>query len=99
MEPKFKVGDKVKILPRIMHKDDYPGKYLDKMLQYVGTIHTIETVKFRNDKRDYIFAYNGYNYTLKGIDTYIWTSPMLEKVSELQLVFTKKSKKIKLNFD
>ena len=97
MEPKFKVGDKVKILPRIMHKDDYPGKYLDEMLKYVGTIHTIETVKFRNDERDYIFAYDGYNYTLKDI-SYIWTSPMLEKVNELQLVFTKKSKKIKLNF-
>lgn len=99
MEPKFKVGDKVKILPRIGSKNDYPGCYLDEMLQYVNTIHIIETVKFFNNKRDYIFAYDGYSYTLKGIDDYIWTSPMLEKVSELQLVFTKKSKKIKLNFN
>lgn len=99
MESKFKVGDKIKILPRIGDTNDYPGRYVDQMLQYVNRIYTIETVTLRVDNCIYMFKCDGYNYTLKGIDKYLWTSPMLEKVSELQLVSTKKSKKIKLNFD
>lgn len=100
MEPKFKVGDKVKILPRIGSKNDYPGCYLDEMLQYINTIHIIEKIVCR-DSNNSTFKYecDGYNYILSDLKTYVWTSPMLEKVSELQLVFTKKSKKIKLNFN
>lgn len=99
MEPKFKVGDKVKILPRIGSKNDYPACYIDEMLQYVGTIHIIEEIVCR-DSNDNTFKYkcDGYNYILSDLK-HIWTSPMLEKVSELKLIFTKESKKIKLNFN
>lgn len=42
--PKFKVGDKVKILPRKGDPEDYIGTYIDEMLQFVGKTATIRKV-------------------------------------------------------
>ena len=39
--PKFKVGDKVRILPRKGDPEDYIGTYIDEMLHFVGKTATI----------------------------------------------------------
>ena len=41
---KFKVGDKVRILPRKGKPEDYMGVYINEMLQFVGKITTIRKV-------------------------------------------------------
>ena len=43
--PKFKVGDKVRILPRIYKPEEYIDVYIDEMLKYVGKISTISYIK------------------------------------------------------
>ena len=42
--PKFKVGDKVRILPRVNNKYDYRGIYIDDMLHFSGKVATIEEI-------------------------------------------------------
>lgn len=42
--PPFKVGDKVKILPRNSPQEDYYPQYVDGMLKYVGQLATITQV-------------------------------------------------------
>jgi hypothetical protein len=41
---KFKVGDKVRILPRKGKPEDYTGVYIDEMLQFVGKTATIKSI-------------------------------------------------------
>jgi len=42
---KFKVGDKVRILPRKGKPEDYIGVYINEMLQFVGKITTIRSIE------------------------------------------------------
>lgn len=67
--PKFKVGDKVRILPRKYKPEEYIGVYIDEMLQYVGKISTIRKIESNSG-----ILLNNYSC--------IWDTKALELVDE-----------------
>lgn len=75
----YKVGDKVRIIPRTMSISDYPFTYVDEMAAMAGKECIIQEISSACDDRCSI---NGdyHLYTLYGGDGYNWHSSMFEKV-------------------
>ena len=77
-KPKFKIGDKVRILPRQGSSEDYRSSYVDEMLDCVGKtaiivscdLANITTIKWPDD--GYVYILEGYSWS--------WNSSMLELV-------------------
>lgn len=78
--PKFKVGDKVRILPRKDSSGDYRFSYVNEMLDYVGKTATIINYTFLKDSAKK-WPDDGYAYTLKGLG-WAWSSSMLKLVED-----------------
>lgn len=82
MKAKFKVGDKVKVLPRTGYPDDYRSDYVDDMCCLIGKILTIENIDTSEDS-DSLIPDDGYVYKLKeDIMHWNWNSSMLELVED-----------------
>jgi len=79
-ESKFKIGDKVRILPRKGSSGDYRANYVNEMLDYVGKTTTIIDYKLSNAGACK-WPDDGYIYTLKGF-AWAWNSSMLELVED-----------------
>lgn len=107
MEAQFKVGDKVKVLPRNYPVDRYRSRYTDGMTKYIGQIATICE---RYCNVEYPTSYNddGYIYKLDvDCKTWNWNSSMLAPLKEtsstpidkiLSQRFTNNKKIYKLNW-
>lgn len=82
METKFKIDDKVRVLPRIGEPDDYRSSYVDDMTDFVGKIFTIKSVELSEDPQSLVED-DGCAYMLKeDRSEWIWNSSMLELVEE-----------------
>ena len=82
MKAKFKVGDKVRVLPRTGKPHDYSSGYIDSMCCLAGKTFTIEDVDTSEDS-DPLIPDDGYVYKLKeDIMDWCWDSSMLELVEE-----------------
>ena len=82
MKAKFKVGDKVRVLPRTGKPNDYRSAYMGSMLDCVGKVFTIAAVELSDDP-DASISDDGYSYTLKEDEMdWSWDSSMLELVEE-----------------
>lgn len=83
MKAKFKVGDKVRVLPRTGKTNDYRSDYVDDMCCLAGKIFTIENVDTSEDS-DSLIPDDGHVYKLKE-DTmdWNWNSSMLELVEDI----------------
>ena len=82
MKAKFKVGDKVRVLPRTGKPHDYRFSYEDGMCCLAGKTFTIEDVDTSGNS-DYSIPDDGYVYKLKEDKTHwSWNSSMLELVEE-----------------
>ena len=80
MNTKFKVGDKVRVLPRTGKANDYRSTYMDSMLDYAGKVFTIAAIEL-NDTPNALIPDDGYSYTLKEDKmNWSWDSSMLELV-------------------
>lgn len=71
--PPFKVGDKVKILPRNGFQEDYYPKYVDGMLKYAGRLATITLVmetsyKIDLDDSKYYWPFEALQLVISEID-------------------------------
>ena len=83
--PKFKVGDKVRILPRKGDPEDYIGTYIDEMLQFVGKTATIRKVDL------------GSIYLVE--NNWMWDSKALELVDEKEKSKATGSPNTSMNID
>lgn len=82
MSAKFKVGDKVRVLPRTGKPNDYRSTYMDSMLDYSGKVFTIAAIEL-NDTPNALIPDDGYFYILKEDKmNWSWDSSMLELVEE-----------------
>lgn len=82
MKAKFKVGDKVRVLPRTGKQNNYRSGYMNNMLDYVGNIFTIKSMDVSDDIET-VIPDDGFVYTLEGDeDNWSWNSSMLELVEE-----------------
>lgn len=86
--PKFKVGDKVKILPKSKGIQDYPCSYVPQMEKFSDTTTIIKHVQKISVTRlkNYISLAKyeePFYYLLKDIG-FNWTSAMLESVSKIE---------------
>lgn len=88
MEPKFKVGQLVRVKERTKDFDKYPQSFVDDMMEYSGKVCKILHV---SSEQTYLTEYyedaDGYSYDLAkpndDVGTgWVWTSPMLEAVDE-----------------
>lgn len=80
MAPKFKIGDKVRILPRQGSSEDYRSAYVDEMLKYVGRTATIKWCNI-TDLIAGKWPDDGYVYMLEEFGFgWNWNSSMLELV-------------------
>lgn len=106
MEARFKIGNKVKILPRD-HNAKYRSGYIDSMTRYSGRIATICEC-YRSIENPISFNDDGYNYSLD-IDKqfFNWNSSMLTSLEETSSIsidkilsqhFTNNKKIYKLNW-
>ena len=101
-KPKFKIGDKVRILPRQGSSRDYRSSYVDKMLDCVGKTGTIikctptNLMARKHPDDSYVYTLRNFNWS--------WTSSMLELVEEeinkeeLNLFPTKKHYQLNFNY-
>lgn len=82
MEAKFKIGDKVKILPRNGRADQYRSYYATNMIRYIGQIATI-CACVCDDENPIVYNDDGYVYRLD-IDgkNHNWNSSMLAPLEE-----------------
>ena len=88
MKAKFKVGDKVRVLPRTGKQNDYRSGYMNNMLDYVGNIFTIKSMDVSDDIET-IIPDDGFVYTLEGDeDNWSWNSSMLELVEEKEDLYS-----------
>lgn len=82
MKAKFKVGDKVKVLPRTGDSDDYRSGYEDSMCCLAGRIFTIKDID-TPENSDSLIPDDGYVYKLEeDIMRWNWNSSMLELVDD-----------------
>ena len=82
MKAKFKIGDKVKVLPRTGDANDYRSSYEDNMCCLAGRIFTIKGINTSKDS-DSSIPDDGYVYKLReDIMNWNWNSSMLESVEE-----------------
>lgn len=74
----YKIGDKVRIIKRTGHSDDYPFSFTDIMTRCTGKVYEIENIDETSDSACKI---NGdfHLYHLKGT-RYSWHSSMFELV-------------------
>lgn len=81
--PKFKIGDKVRILPRKGDSMEYPCGYASEMEGFVDNIYTIASIVRNENKEDEQKEYyeEPYIYKLKE-NNWNWCSAALELVSE-----------------
>lgn len=106
MEPIFKVGDKVKVKRRVGARGDYKYTFTDEMARLAGKIFTIRLVIPDHCRVRCNIPDDNTLYYLKEINSYPWSSGMLEKVSENSSDFltnspkslVKPRKKLVLNF-
>ena len=105
MEPRFKVGDKVRVIRRTEDASRYRCGFVDNMAARAGQIFTIDRYS-QGEARDNKLPDDGYNYYLMEVG-WTWVSSMLEPVEEASspsreepevLDFTPKKKHYKLNF-
>ena len=105
MEPKYKVGDKVRVIHRTEGESRYRCRFVDSMAAMAGQIYTIADYTYRGAVRDKL-PDDGYTYILKEV-SWAWTSSMLEPAKETPppskeepkvLDFTNKKKHYQLNF-
>lgn len=88
MKAKFKVGDKVRVLPRTGDSDDYRSSYEDSMCCLAGRIFTIEDVDVSEDS-DSPIPDDGYIYKLReDIMNWNWNSSMLESAEDYTAVLS-----------
>lgn len=87
--PEFKVGDKVKISPKI--KGDYtPVKYADQMCEFSNdTTYTVKSVELRETtmKNDLQDSGDPHAYLLQEIP-YFWTTQMIEHAKTVNQTIT-----------
>lgn len=88
MEPKFKVGQLVRVKERTKEPEAYPHSFVDDMMKYSEKVYKIFHVSSKQTycTEDYEDA-DGYSYYLATPDNdaeidWTWTSPMLEPVDE-----------------
>lgn len=82
MKAKFKVGDKVRVLPRTGKPNDYRFSYEDGMCCLAGKTFTIEYLDTAGNS-NYPIPDDGYVYKLKeDIKHWNWNSSMLELVED-----------------
>lgn len=107
MEAQFKIGDKVKILPRDYRPDQYRSTYTYGMTKYVGQIAIICKCTCIEENPAY-YVDDGYSYRLDiDKEIYCWNSSMLASLEEtsstpidkiLSQRFTNNKKIYKLNW-
>lgn len=106
MEPIFKVGEKVRVKRRIGDNSDYKYGFTDNMTKLVGNVFTISSVTPDHCRIKCNIPDDNALYCLKEVDSHVWASGMLEKVSETSSDFltnspkslVKPRKKLVLNF-
>ena len=80
MEPKFEIGQLVRVKERTKEAREYPLTFVDDMKVYSGRTFKIksrmQSYTPRNEDED------GYSYKLASIDRYNFSSPMLEPANE-----------------
>lgn len=82
MKAEFKVGDKVRVLPRTGNINDYRDGYVDDMCLLVEKVFTIAKVE-ASENLDSFIPDDGYVYKLKeDINKWDWNSSMLELVED-----------------
>lgn len=82
MKAEFKVGDKVRVLPRTGDVNDYRSGYVDHMCLLAGKVFTIDLVEI-SEESDSLISDDEYTYKLKeDINKYNWNSSMLELVED-----------------
>jgi hypothetical protein len=106
MEPRFKVGDKVRVIHRTEDESRYRCGFVDGMAALAGQIYTVKNVYRGGKAHDDRLPDDGYNYNIDDIH-WTWVSSMLELVEETPspskeepkvLDFTPKKKHYQLNF-
>lgn len=101
MKPKYKVGDKVRIVKRTRRAADYRFDFIDEMAKLEGRFYKISHVgRYHLDRAP--APDDGYRYSLEG-SKFNWASSMLELASTSKeeskvLDFTPKKKHYQLNF-
>lgn len=105
MEPRFKVGDKVRVVHRTEDESRYRCGFVGEMAAMAGQIYTIAASSYEGARKDRL-PDDGYTYTLKEVG-WAWVSSMLEPAKETPppskeepkvLDFTPKKKHYQLNF-
>lgn len=82
MKAKFKVGDKVRVLPRTGDANDYRDVYVDDMCILAGKVFTIDAVEI-SEEAGSLISDDECAYKLKeDINKYNWNSSMLELVED-----------------
>lgn len=82
IQPKFKVGDTVRIKERKHPEDDYYSEYLDEMLGLAGGVYKVVKVRKQSLPRgNNLVDDDGFVYKLNGL-RWNFVSPMLEPVAE-----------------
>lgn len=106
MEPKYKVGDRVKVVKRIKEDSDYRFSFVDDMAKLEGQVYEISHVGSFSSNSCPV-PDDGYCYSLKGSGGFNWASSMFVLVKEAPspskeepkvLDFTPKKKHYQLNF-
>ena len=91
MEPRFKVGDRVRVKKRTALETHYPLWFTNSMTKYSCKVYTITEVDPDAYNPDHYRGYtdqpdpgDGARYRLDtpGMVTFAWSSPMLEKVDD-----------------
>lgn len=81
MKPKYKVGDKVRIVKRTEKASNYRFVFIDEMAILEGQVYKISYIdNFSPDSHP--VPDDGYYYELKGSGSFIWASSMFELVEE-----------------
>lgn len=98
MEPRFKVGDRVRVIQRTEYPYRYRCGFVDNMAAKAGQIYTIARSTYAETDNNCL-PDDGYNYKLKEVPL-VWTSSMLEPAPENPEVldFTPKKKHYSLRF-
>lgn len=105
MEPRFKVGDRVRVIQRTEFEHRYRCRFVDDMAAMAGQIYTISSSRYRGVIEG-ILPDDGYVYILKEVP-FTWASSMLEPAEETPssskeepefLDFTPKKKHYSLRF-
>lgn len=96
MDPKFKVGDRVRIKKRVFDGAQYRYGFVDSMADLEGKSFTVQKVTHHpyGKPDDYAVHDDTYRYDLN--NGYIWSSGMLESIFSIS---PKNKKHVKLNFN